>query len=84
MLCSNAASVHVFRHSGLGLSDDLVGYRPAAKRALLGPFSGEAGFSSSAIPRRHQRRFLLSTLSMSCDSRLWSLLLRLCVGFCRP
>lgn len=70
--------VHVVSHSG-----DFVGYRPAAKRALLGPFSGKAGFISSAILRRHQRRVLLSTLSMSCDSRLWSLRLRRCLGFCK-
>lgn len=72
VLLRKFTTVEVVRRSGLELSGDLVGYRPAAKRALLGPFSGEAGFTSSAIPRRRLHRILLSNLSVPCDSSLWS------------
>ncbi|RMV48145.1 hypothetical protein ALP10_200116 [Pseudomonas syringae pv. helianthi] len=52
---------------------DFLGYRPATKRAQLGPFSGEAGFTSSAILRRRLHRILL-TLSLGQVARLFSLL----------
>lgn len=67
----------------LELSGDLMSYRPVAKRALLGPFSDEAGFTSSAILRPRLHRILFSRLSMPCDSRLWSRSLHLCWGFCK-
>ncbi|WP_206211714.1 hypothetical protein, partial [Pseudomonas viridiflava] len=68
-------------YSGLELAMDFLGYRPATKRAQLGPFSGEASFTSLAILRQRLRRVLLSTLSRLCDSRLLSRSPHLYSGF---
>lgn len=66
------STVRVVSNSDLELSREPTGISPAAKRALLDPFSGEASFTSSAIFRRRLPRILLSKLSVPCDSRLWS------------
>lgn len=76
-------TVRVVCNSDLELSRGPMCISPAAKRALLGPFSDKAGFTSSAIPRRHLHRILLSRLSMPCDSRLWSRSPHLYSGFCK-
>lgn len=85
VLLQKLTIVQLVRHSGLELAGDFLGNGPAAKRALLGPFSGDAGFtSSSAIPRRRQPRVLLSIPSKLCDSHLWFRSLHRYSDFCRP